>query len=179
MLDVLVSMMSTTLASAATTGSTLFLDEPGYRLYETADSKLLALGVAHEDVFWQSLCRVTGLDAYAEHDHAERVAHADEIVAALAAAIRARPREEWIELLAEADVPCGPVYDLHEVADDPQVQARRLILEGNRSVRQPLLPRGAEPSTRARPAPRLGEHTSEVLLEWTESARDDRPPIAG
>jgi crotonobetainyl-CoA:carnitine CoA-transferase CaiB-like acyl-CoA transferase len=176
MLDVLVSMMATTLATAAasTGSSTLFLDEPGYRLYETADSKLIALGVAHEDAFWQSLCHVTGLDAYAKHDHAERIEHADEIVAALASALRARPRDEWIEVLAEADVPCGPVYDLDEVADDPQVQARRLILEKNRSVRQPLLPHGSEHSTGTRPAPRLGAHTDEVFREWTELSQRRR-----
>lgn len=170
MLDVLVSMMTASLATNAAGSSIPFPEEPGYRIYETGDSKLIALAVAHEDRFWRALCEVTGLDRYADYGRERRIARADEIVAALAAALATRPRDAWIDALADADVPCGPVYDLDEVADEPQVRDRRLLLGPDGRVRQPLVTPGVDAEIPERPAPRLGEHTAEVLREWAQAS---------
>src|SRR5581483_1921095 len=63
MLDVLVSMMTAPLTMVANdSGPPMFLlSSPGYRLYATSDGRLLALGIAHEDKFWRSLCQITRL----------------------------------------------------------------------------------------------------------------------
>ncbi|MGH8313689.1 MAG: CaiB/BaiF CoA transferase family protein [Steroidobacterales bacterium] len=78
---------------------------------------------------------------------------------------------QWIELLSEAGVPCGPINDLAQVFADPQVQARELRLDLPHkfgvasSVANPI--RLSEtPVEYRRGPPTLGEHTQEVLQNW-------------
>ena len=74
--------------------------------------------------------------------------------------------------LEEARIPCGPVYDLDEVLDDPQIRERGLLefvrLDGEEQP-VPLAHLPVRLGELARkplhPAPRLGEHTDEVLQE--------------
>jgi crotonobetainyl-CoA:carnitine CoA-transferase CaiB-like acyl-CoA transferase len=83
-----------------------------------------------------------------------------------------RTTEEAMRQLEEGRVPCGKIYDLDEVFEDPQVKARELI----KFVEYPDCPKPAPiPNTPVRlsetagsvrhRAPLLGEHTNEVLLE--------------
>jgi len=83
-----------------------------------------------------------------------------------------RTREQAIGALEQARVPCGPVYNLDEVLNDPQVRARKIIGEMRFSGSgQPVpiagtpLQLSATPSELRRSAPALGEHTDEVLSE--------------
>ena len=84
----------------------------------------------------------------------------------------ARTRDEAIRQLEAARIPCGPVYGLGEVLDDPQVRARNLLEEvdypgGSKPIPVAARPvRLGESSGKAhRRAPTLGEHTDEVLAE--------------
>jgi crotonobetainyl-CoA:carnitine CoA-transferase CaiB-like acyl-CoA transferase len=83
-----------------------------------------------------------------------------------------RTRHQAIAELEQARVPCGPVYNLDEVLNDPQVRTRNIIGEMNFSGSgQPVpiantpLRLSATPSELRRSAPSLGEHTNEVLGE--------------
>jgi len=79
------------------------------------------------------------------------------------------PMAEVIERLEKEDVPCGPVVPRSQVADHPQVRASESLVESEHPVlgrmREPRPPARFErtPAGIARPAPRLGEHTDEVL----------------
>jgi crotonobetainyl-CoA:carnitine CoA-transferase CaiB-like acyl-CoA transferase len=84
----------------------------------------------------------------------------------------ARTRDEAIAQLEAARIPCGPVYDLGEVLDDPQVRARNLLEEVEYPGGGKPIPVAATPvrlgetlSNAHRRAPTLGEHTDEVLAE--------------
>src|SRR3990170_4734265 len=81
------------------------------------------------------------------------------------------PKNEVVRRLREANVPVGPISDLHEVFTDPVVRHLGLIAEVDHpvagSVRAPGIPvrmDGTPPSVRRHP-PVLGEHTDEVLSE--------------
>jgi crotonobetainyl-CoA:carnitine CoA-transferase CaiB-like acyl-CoA transferase len=89
----------------------------------------------------------------------------------MAEVLRTRSTAHWLEVLDREDVPCAPVLTRDAVHLDPQVRANGLLVEDDHPVvgrvRQP---RPAEqldgtPSAIRRPAPRLGEHTDEVLAE--------------
>jgi crotonobetainyl-CoA:carnitine CoA-transferase CaiB-like acyl-CoA transferase len=88
-------------------------------------------------------------------------------------------REEATRALEQARIPCGPVYDLDEVLDDPQVKARRLM----EYVDFPGAPRAVPvagtpvrlsetPGSVRRRAPTLGEHTDEILTELGFTAQE-------
>ena len=171
MTDGLVSWMTSQLVPVMnSTGPAGVLHEPGYGIYRTADGKLISLSIAHEDYFWQSLCRVLGMEDVASLRGSERLERRDELTARMEKALVSRPRDEWVGIFDAEGIPFGPVYQLEEVPGDPHVKARQLIVElppnglrpARRHVRQPIRMKGFEDGPR-RHAPELGEHTQEVL----------------
>jgi crotonobetainyl-CoA:carnitine CoA-transferase CaiB-like acyl-CoA transferase len=144
--------------------------DPGYGVYRCADGRALALGIAHEDRFWAAFCGVAGLEHLAGNAHAERCARREELVPMVAAALERRTLAEWLPILDRADVPFGPVQRPDEVAADPHLLARELVTEvpaadgkpAARYLRQPLRIDGHGPAP-TRHAPRLGEHSVELL----------------
>lgn len=168
MVDGLVSLLGAHVGPVVNgTGPAGFPYEPGYGVFVTADGVHLAVGVAHEDRFWRALCAVTGLDDEAGLRSPERFADHGRLRGRLAAAIAARPVDEWERALAAADVPYGRVRGLDEVADTAQVRDRGLLVDlgaAGRHVRQPLVFDGQGPGPTAGP-PALGAHTVEVLAE--------------
>lgn len=82
----------------------------------------------------------------------------------------ARTRDEAIRELVLARIPCGPVYELDEVLADEQVRARGLLEETAYcgqpvAVSSPAARLSRSPGNVRRPAPKLGEHTDEILSE--------------
>lgn len=136
-----------------------------YRIYETADGKHLSVG-ALEPKFWLALNRALGREAHVG-ELAAAPEQQEKIAAELAAILRTRTRDEWVAALAAHDCCCEPVLELDEVTEHPLHQARGVFFSIDDSagpalqVRTPL---GA-PAGR-RPAPRLGEHSREVLAEY-------------
>ena len=104
-------------------------------------------------------------------DNATRLAHRAEINAMIDAAMQSADRASWVERLNAAGVPCGVVRDLAQVFADPQLAAQEMIWEaehpGHGAVRMVASPvtLSETPTALRRPAPRLGEHTAEVLAE--------------
>jgi crotonobetainyl-CoA:carnitine CoA-transferase CaiB-like acyl-CoA transferase len=100
-----------------------------------------------------------------------RVKHRDVLVPLLAAMVATRTRDDWIARLEAVGVPCGPINDLAEVFDNPQVKARGIAVDLDhpaagkvRLVRSPMK-MSATPTTSTLPPPMLGQHTDEVLRE--------------
>jgi crotonobetainyl-CoA:carnitine CoA-transferase CaiB-like acyl-CoA transferase len=85
---------------------------------------------------------------------------------------------EWLERFERASIAAGPVYELDEVFADPQVEHLQLIAEleqpGYGMARMLTFPvrASATPASIRRPAPLLGEHTTEVLGEIGVSASE-------
>jgi crotonobetainyl-CoA:carnitine CoA-transferase CaiB-like acyl-CoA transferase len=101
-----------------------------------------------------------------------RANHRDVITEAMNAWLSARTSAQAIAELESARIPAGPVLDLAQVLDDPQVKARELL----KSLEYPGAPRpvpladtavrlSATPGCIRHRAPKLGEHTDEVLTE--------------
>ena len=81
------------------------------------------------------------------------------------------PAAEWVARFEAAAIAAGPIYEFDEVFEDAQAQHRGLVTEidqpGLGPVRMLDFPfkASATPAEIRRPAPRLGEHTAEVLGE--------------
>jgi crotonobetainyl-CoA:carnitine CoA-transferase CaiB-like acyl-CoA transferase len=127
----------------------------------------------NKDKFWRDLVDTLGAPELARDPRfgtfAARLAHRAELLPLLEARFRTRPTTEWLERL-RGRVPCAPVNDVRQALADPQVLARDMIVEVEhpdfgtlRQVRSPVRTEG-EVRRPAR-APRLGEHTGQVLRE--------------
>jgi len=100
-----------------------------------------------------------------------RVQNRDELVPLLAEMVKSKPRGWWIEQLEAVGVPCGPINDLHDVFENPQVKARGMMVEAPhptagtvKLVRNPMRLSASPAESHAAP-PLLGQHTGEVLRE--------------
>jgi len=82
-----------------------------------------------------------------------------------------RTCDEWVDLLARGEIPCGPVNNMQSLFADPQVLHRRMVVEVPHPIIGTLRLTGVPvkysdtPATIRRPPPLLGEHTDEVLEE--------------
>jgi crotonobetainyl-CoA:carnitine CoA-transferase CaiB-like acyl-CoA transferase len=93
---------------------------------------------------------------------------------------------DWVTRLEKAGVAAGPIYEFHEVFEDPQVRHLGLVAEveqpGAGKVKMLAFPGQASgtPPRIDRPAPLLGQHTAEVLREMGLSPEEiDRLAAAG
>jgi crotonobetainyl-CoA:carnitine CoA-transferase CaiB-like acyl-CoA transferase len=145
--------LGTGVATAGATTGPLAGLYPCYAVYPAADGAFLAVG-ALEPPFWVAFCRAVGREDLVPRQYDPGA------VADVAAVLAARPRAEWLALLAEHAC-AAPVNAPAEAERDPQVRARGLIVgEGSTiRVRSPL----ATGDAWERPAPGLGEDTREVL----------------
>jgi len=142
-----------------------------YQAFATADGYLM-LAVGNDRQF-AAFCAIAGrpeLAADARYaSNAARVANCSVLVPELAALLRARTTRAWLDSLAPASVPCGPINDIAQAFAEPQVRHRGMRLE----LGHPLA--GRVPQVRSpvrysrstleydRAPPLLGEHTDEVL----------------
>jgi len=60
--------------------------------------------------------------------NAARSAHVDALKAEIERALAARPATDWLEALAAAGIPCGPINTVADVVADPQVAARNMVV---------------------------------------------------
>ncbi|MGQ9848896.1 MAG: CaiB/BaiF CoA transferase family protein [Aggregatilineaceae bacterium] len=144
-----------------------------YQTFRAADRAfVLACGT---DAQFARLCAIIGRpDLLADERFATnpaRVEHRTQLIPILEAVFVQRPASEWVEALLAADIPAGPIYDIPAALNDPQVEARGLVVEAPGRPGDPLKLIGPpvqcwpNPATVRRPPPALGAHTAEVLRE--------------
>ncbi|MFB7513465.1 CaiB/BaiF CoA transferase family protein [Streptomyces sp. NPDC056144] len=147
-----------------------------YEVVEARD-RPLALAVGTDRQF-RTLCERLGLPALAEDarfaTNTARVAHREELLAALAGPLGTRTADEWFEELTAVGVPCGPINDLagaFGLADRLGLAAR--VPEAAAGPGQVANPIGlaATPAAYRSAPPRLGEHTDELLAALGRPAR--------
>ena len=139
-----------------------------YQVFDCADGYIII--ATGNDAQFRRLCDLLGLKGMADDPrfltNADRLANRDAMNALLVPAAKTFAKKDLLAACEEHGVPAGPVNDLKEVFDDPQVRARGLQteLDGVPAVRAPMVFSDAELAIN-RPSPKLGEHTGEVLAE--------------
>ena len=144
-----------------------------YGLFPTRDGQI-ALAPA-DDAFFGRLAdalREPGLKTdplYATQS--ARVVNRTRINAIVGGKLAANTTDFWVETLNKAGVPCGPVNSVAEVFRDPQILQQQMVMDveqpGYGIVRMLGFPIkfSDSPCRVRRPAPRLGEHSDEILGE--------------
>ncbi|OOV87087.1 CaiB/BaiF CoA transferase family protein [Oceanospirillum linum] len=146
-----------------------------YQSFKTADGYMvLAVG---NDAQFAKFCQEAGKPNLAQDErfmtNAQRVANREVLLGILEPLIQMRTTLDWITALEALSVPCGPINNIGEAFDDPQIKARQMQVEiaheGSENGRSPSvanpLKMSGTPITYEKPAPLLGEHTRKVLEE--------------
>jgi formyl-CoA transferase len=147
--------------------------EDGRKPAPTRDGHIAILPYTGEQ--WASFFRGVGREDLAQkygiHDRRERNVHMVAMYRDMAAITRLKSTKEWMAFCKEHDIPAMPLSTLDELPDHPQAKAVGLVRdaehpsEGKIRYVAPPTRFAASPASVRRPAPRLGEHTAEVLAE--------------
>jgi len=142
-----------------------------YEVFACSDGHIIL--AAGNDSQYRKFCDVAGrpdlaADArFATND--SRVRQREVLVPMLGALIRERSRDDWVTSLEAAGVPCGPINNIDQVFDDPQVMHRGLKFDMPHPLagKVPLVANpirlSATPVEYHRAPPTLGQHTAEIL----------------
>jgi crotonobetainyl-CoA:carnitine CoA-transferase CaiB-like acyl-CoA transferase len=144
-----------------------------YAIFHTQDRDI-AIN-AHSDDWWLRLCKAPEF-AHLAHDarfatRQARSQHGDALLAALQPIFLTKTRDAWLDHLGAFDVLRAPVYNYAEVFTDPQVEHNAMVVEQQHSTAGPIkvintpMKLSETPAQLGPAAPRLGEHTQEIL-EW-------------
>ena len=143
-----------------------------YQALRTQDG-YINIGAATQAT-WEQFCRAIGQESLIEDPRfkvpGDRKAREGELAELLELTLSRQTTAYWLELLAQAGVVAGPIYNMEQVYQDPQVQAREMIIDLEDPELGPLHNIGipvklsATPGRINRRAPALGEHSEEVLL---------------
>lgn len=145
-----------------------------YQLFNTSDGEIVL--AVPSDQRWMEFVDLIGREELTEYPtNQERYENRAEVTAVIQEEIEKESTAYWTEKLTEAGFPNGPVNDVADVINHPQTHARELIEtitdpEAGEVIvpRQPVHYPETDTSIR-RPAPRLGEHTTEVFQGVADS----------
>jgi crotonobetainyl-CoA:carnitine CoA-transferase CaiB-like acyl-CoA transferase len=143
-----------------------------YQHYQTADRKYI-LFCCIEHKFWKKFCLVSDReDLLGSHDSEQAVDFGfndDVLRHELQVTFHTKSQQEWVEIAAQHDIPMGPALRFDEIAEDPHLMARGMLLHEVHptlgsflTLGNPIRVPGEVFSVRSAPA--LGEHTDEVLM---------------
>ncbi|MGU3498727.1 CaiB/BaiF CoA transferase family protein [Mycobacterium sp. C31M] len=144
-----------------------------YNVYPTTDGWVAVLGIS--DRHWAALCGLMSVPGLYEdpnfRTNEARIERIDEVDAYMSSWSSTHSTDKAVELLEEAGVPCAPVRTLRSLFDDPHIRARGILeplqtADGKQQwvFGSPIRVGEAIPQPPTC-APRLGQHTDEVLHE--------------
>jgi crotonobetainyl-CoA:carnitine CoA-transferase CaiB-like acyl-CoA transferase len=150
-----------------------------YQVFPVADGYIII--ATGNDSQYQKLCAVLGAPALGKEeayiDNKSRLANRAELVGKLSALTAKFPMHDLLAKLEGVGVPAGPINNLDQVFEDPHVAHRGMKLDIPSAVakagtipgiRTPIMVDG-KPMAASEPAPRLGQHTQEILREIGEA----------
>jgi crotonobetainyl-CoA:carnitine CoA-transferase CaiB-like acyl-CoA transferase len=153
------------------------MGNPLWNYYQCGDGGWIALAMLAADEYWPSFCKALGIEEL-EHDPRfsdiqvrSQPQNSEALIRILDATFMTRPQNEWITVLREHRLICTRVQTVSDLLSDPQVLENEYIVDYDHPVYGPIKTVGfpwsfgATPASLRLPAPELGQHTEEVLLE--------------
>jgi formyl-CoA transferase len=154
-----------------------------YQTFKTADGWIIV--ACGNDGQWRRFCNIGECPELPDDPRfsrvQDRIRNRDALLPLLEAMVARKTSAEWIDRMEQESVPCGPINDLRQVYENPQVQARNMCISLDREDAGPVkmvanpIKASRTPPAYHRAPPRMGEHTDSVLervLGWDSTAID-------
>ncbi len=145
-----------------------------FESYATADDYMII--AAGNNALFAKLAEILGKPALATDPRFDsndtRTNNAEALKAEMEAVLKTKSRARWFALFDKNGIPCGPINNIKQVAEDAQVAARNMIVEAAdpvagrvRMAGNPIkMPAFADSNSRA-PSPELGQHRAALVAE--------------
>ncbi|MEF8854165.1 MAG: CaiB/BaiF CoA-transferase family protein [Haloarculaceae archaeon] len=139
--------------------------QPCYDVYECADGRYLTVA-ALEPKFWAALCERLDHDELRDEHLATDPATREAVRNTLAETFGSRPREAWLEVFDDGEIPVGPVRSVAEAMAAPAFRDRGAVREGGEGLHPRLgFPAAGEVTAEMAPPPEPGADTDAILAE--------------
>lgn len=146
-----------------------------FQAFETADGYVVIALIGGDRNQWALFCSALGLLELIDDDRYQtgwsRTENYALLEPRLKEALKKKNSQEWIKELTELGIPCGPINNIAQVVEDPQIKQRNMIIEIEhpqlkkvKSVNTPLRFSRTRPEIK-KPSPNLGQHTEKILEE--------------
>lgn len=156
-------------------GSRKEVGNPLFNCYQAADGRWIQVVMIQSELYWAPFCRALGREDLLRDErfqtHQDRWRYNKELIRILDETFATRTLEEWDPRLDAEGVIWAPVHTLDEVIEDPQLRANDAFFPlhhpnlGAYEVVGIPMKFGRTPARPQGPAPELGQHTEQVLLE--------------
>jgi crotonobetainyl-CoA:carnitine CoA-transferase CaiB-like acyl-CoA transferase len=148
---------------------------PLENVYLTKDGKWLQVVMIQADKYWTNFCKAMKLEHLANDDKFKdvhvRAVNNQELIALLDPLFVAKTSQEWVQIFQEFGLICAPICAFTDVVNDPQALANNFFAEIDHPVGKKVklvntpVQFSRTPAQVKTPAPELGQHTEEILLD--------------
>lgn len=164
-----------TLGVPITWGERKSAGNPLWNYYRCQDEKWLALTMVSPDPYWPTMCRLLGMEEFANDERynsmEKRSANAAVLIEVMDREFATKTSQEWAAIFKQNDIVFSLVNTIEEYTRDPQPAANGYIIDYEHPQygkgRLPGFPISFSktPCSIERPAPEFGQHTEEILNE--------------
>ena len=145
-----------------------------FEAFKTKNSYIII--AAGNDKLFEGMCLTLGCDCYKLDrfkDNQSRTNNMDELKKIIEVKLLRKTTEEWVALFTEKKIPCGPINNIKEAVNNPQIQFRNMIVSANHNkignfkmAGNPIKMSPYKDETTRGEIPNLDQHRDKILKEF-------------
>ena len=145
-----------------------------FEAFKTKDSYII-IAAGNEKLF-QGMCEVLNCDCHKQDnfkDNQSRNKNIDELKEIIESKLKDKTTEEWVALFTEKKIPCGPIYNIKEAIENPQIEFRNMIVSANHNkigkfkmAGNPIKMSNYDDKSTRGEIPDLDQHRDKILKEF-------------
>ncbi|MEK9741788.1 MAG: CoA transferase [Pelagibacteraceae bacterium] len=145
-----------------------------FEAFKTKNSYIII--AAGNDKLFEGMCLTLGCDCYKLDkfkDNQSRNKNINELKKIIETKLQHKTTEEWVNIFTEKRIPCGPINNIKEAVENPQIQFRNMIVSANHSkigsfkmAGNPIKMSTYTDSTTRGEIPNLDQHREKILKEF-------------
>ncbi|NCW79304.1 MAG: CoA transferase [Pelagibacteraceae bacterium] len=145
-----------------------------YQAFKTKDSYIIV--AAGNDKLFEGMCLTLGCDCHKEEkfkDNKSRNQNIDELKIIIEDKLKNKTTSEWVGIFTEKKIPCGPINNIKEAVENPQIQFRNMIVSAEHNkigtfkmAGNPIKLSGYQDSITRGEIPDLDQHRKKILEEF-------------
>lgn len=148
-----------------------------------AKDKYFVMAVGNDNT-WERFCKMINREDLLKNEKFKtnnlRTKNVDELATILEAVFLEKTVDEWLELLDKAEIPSGPINNVHDILQDHQIQSRNMIVDvydkdaGNIKIAgNPIKMTNVPEVNHREPSPEIGEQNEEIFKKWLGMTKED------
>ena len=145
-----------------------------FEAFKTKDSYII-IAAGNEKLF-QGMCEVLNCESYKQEkfkDNQSRNKNINELKLIIESKLKDKTTEDWVSLFTEKKIPCGPIYNIKEAVENPQIEFRNMIVSANHNkigkfkmAGNPIKMSNYEDKSTRGEIPDLDQHRDKILKEF-------------